>query len=151
MTLELLKNRIRHISISHKQITDFDYGEDFLLATGKGRDYPLVFLEIPYNLSYEIPSNRFKSLQFALLVLMKPTNDAVDEDHVLISKSETIGDAIVTRFQKEAAQIGFIIDSVNGISLREFSDDNVQGFRFEITGRFFREYCSNNYADQFTV
>lgn len=148
MTLEDLKDKIKSISLAHKKINDFDYGEDYLLATGKGNDYPLAFLEMPYLINYE-PDNRFKTLQFSLLILMPPTNDDIINDHQNISDAEQIADAIITRFKNEAASIGFIIDTVDGTSLREFSDDNVSGFRLGITGKFFRAYCNNNYADEF--
>ena len=63
MTLEEIKQAIEAISLSHKRIASFDYGEDYLLATGKGTDYPLVFLEIPYNANYELANNKFKTFQ----------------------------------------------------------------------------------------
>jgi hypothetical protein len=148
MTLEELRHTIKNISLSHKEIRDFDYGEDFLLATGKGKDYPLVFLELPYSINYE-SDNRFKTLSFALNVLMTPTDDDIKDDHENISEAEQICDAIITRFQDEVKQFGFIINNVNGISLREYSDDNVSGFRLEIQGRVFRSYCNKNYQDEF--
>ena len=85
MTLEEIKNSIKEISFSSTHIKSFDYGEDFLLATGKGSDYPMSFLEIPYNVSYELDNNKYKTFQFALLILMKPANDDVQRDHRSIS------------------------------------------------------------------
>jgi hypothetical protein len=145
MTLEQIKDSIKRIALEHRQINDFDYGEDFLLATGKGNDYPMAFLEIPYNVTYDLSRNKYKTVQFALLVLFPPSNDAVKEDHTCISNAEQIGDAIITRMQDEFLLLGFLIDSVNGLSLREFSDDSVSGFRFEISGKIMRSFCQNNY------
>lgn len=54
MNLEQIKDKIETVSLSHKQIVDFDYGETFLLATGKGSDYPLAFLELPYFIGYQL-------------------------------------------------------------------------------------------------
>lgn len=140
MTLEEIKDGIKEISLSHRRIKDFDYGEDFTLATGKGSKYPLTFLEIPYSANYELSNNKFKTFSFALLVLMKPSLDDVIGDHKGISEAEIIGDSIITKLQADLPELK--LDSVTGLSLREFSDDNVSGFRFDITARTFRT-CYN--------
>lgn len=150
MTLEELKDNVQRICLKHKTIVNFEYGEDFLLATGKGSDYPMAFLEIPYNISYDLITNKFKDYSFSLCILMQVTNDDIVTDHTLISEAETIGDAIVTRITKELKPLGFLIEQVNGISLRNFSDDNVQGMRFELTGKVGRSFCANNYENQFS-
>lgn len=149
MNLEQIKDKIQTISLSHKQIVDFDYGEDFLLATGKGSDYPLAFLEIPYSINYQLDNNRFKTFSFALLILMNPAVDDLQDDHSSISEAETIADSIITTIQTEFRTMGILLDTVNGISLREFSDDSVSGVRFDITIKVFRSYCNNSYSDQF--
>lgn len=149
MTLEELKDKIKLISLAHKSINGFDYGEDFLLARGAAT-YPMVFVEIPYNLSYQIANGRFKTFQFALLVLMPSQVDNLTTDHQGISQAETIGDAIITRLINDLKPLGVSIDNISGLSLREFSDDNVNGFRFDVTAKTFRSYCNNNYSNVFT-
>jgi hypothetical protein len=149
MTLQELKNIIERISLAHKQIVSFEYGEDFTLATGKGSKYPMVFLEIPYNINYDLPATAFKDLTFALLVL-KPSNkdQPVADDHKDISSSEVIGEVLIRRMTSELKPLGLVIQQVSGLSLRRFSNDMVSGFRYDITGRLTRSNCS--YNDQFS-
>lgn len=149
MTLQELKDNIERIALKHKQIVSFEFGEDFLLATGKGSKYPMVFLEIPYNINYDLPTTAFKDFSFALLVL-KPSNkdQPIVEDHRDISASEVIGEAIIRRITTELKPFGFLVQQVSGNSLRRFSNDMVSGIRYDLTGRLTRSSC--NYNDQFS-
>lgn len=148
MNLEQLKDTIKSVCQSHKRIVGFDYGEDYLVSV-KNNNYPMSFLEIPYSVVYDSADKRFKSFQFALLILMQPNNDNVIEDHENISDAETIGDAIMSKLKDILKSQGTIVDSVNGFSLREFSDDNVSGMRYDVQVRTFREFCDKNYQHHF--
>ncbi|GHM98852.1 hypothetical protein WSM22_03420 [Cytophagales bacterium WSM2-2] len=139
MTLQHFKNEIEKICLSNRNIQSFDYGEDYQLATGKGKKYPLAFLELPYNIDYSFDQDNLKTVQFALLILFttKGKGDDVKGDHMLISQAESIGDNVTQIIYKTVK--GFKIDSVNGLSLREFSDDNATGVRLEIKGQMKRD------------
>jgi hypothetical protein len=139
MTLEELKEGIESIALSIEGIKTFDVGEDALLATGAGTDYPMIYMEIPYNINYEIKAVPFKTVQFALLVLFKGVVDNVKEDHRLISNAEQIGDVLLKTIKKDLPE--FKMDSANGVSVREFSDDSCAGVRIEVTGKILRS-CS---------
>ncbi len=134
MTLHELKTEIEKICLSNKHIRSFSYGEDFQLATGKATKYPLTFLELPYNLDYSFEQDNTKGVQFALLVLFtsKGKGDNIKSEHELISQAESIGDGITNVLFKTVKE--FRVTSVNALSLREFSDDNCSGMRFEIKG-----------------
>jgi len=151
MTLQDLKDQIQTICLQHNDVKTFDYGEDFQMATGKGVEYPLTYLEIPYSFNYELATNRFKTVQFALWVLNNPSLDDVVGDHQQISNMETIADAIITRMQDDLKPLGFRITSVNGISVRNSTDDNVSGVRLDIQGDTFRAFCKSGYQDQFNI
>jgi len=147
MTLEDIKNEFESITLKHKQIKTFDFGEkyDASNASNGNYQYPLAFLEIPYLINYELPINKFKTLQFALNILIKPEPDKVSDDHQAISDCEVIGEAIITRIMLEVSDFKF--DSVSGLSLREFSDDNCSGFRFDFQIRIAKNYCNKESYD----
>jgi hypothetical protein len=131
MTLEQLKDSIRTISLSHISISDFDYGEDALIGT-TDKVKPYIYLELPYQITYSA-NHQNKTIQFALLVLLPSINDDnVVTDHESISNAERIGDAIITKIQEDIKE--FRLTGINGVSLREFSDDNLNGFRFDVQG-----------------
>lgn len=143
MTLEQLKDAIRTISLSHIDISDFDYGEDALVSTTDKRK-PYVFLELPYSINLlASKDNGLKSIQFAVLVLIAGTEDDVRNDHAAISRAEQIGDAIMHRIENTIT--GFRVNDINGISLREFSDDNLSGFRYDVSGWLSRLCNPDNY------
>lgn len=142
MTLEQLKEYIKSVALSHKDVNDFKVGSDYNKATGISNEYPMVFYELPYFLNYNIsPNNQLDELQFAFNVLVKSSVDNVDEDHLAISKGKEIGDAIVTYIQEKATD--FMIMSVTGLSVREYTDDSVAGMRYEWTIGLPREYCNS--------
>lgn len=150
MTIEQVKDIFESTSLNHVDIKSFGFGEDSDIGVQNAKDFPNTFLEIPYNLNYDLSNYRFKTLQFAFLVLLKSKQDDVQGDHYLISASEQIAEAILTKIQTEHKELVF--ESVNGLSVREFSDDSVAGFRFDLTIRLNRSYCldmPSSYSSQF--
>jgi hypothetical protein len=141
MSLEDLKDKVKCISLSHKYVESFYVGEDALIHLPIKVSYPSVFLEIPYSIPYTA-DRRFKEVNFALLVLDKGKQDDVEGDHKKISDCEQIGDAILAMLQGSLNNdVSF--NNINGLSLREFSDNNLSGIRFEITARMKRDYCQS--------
>jgi hypothetical protein len=152
MTLEQLKDHIETISIGHRAIQAFNFGEEFIIDDIEQGRVQQVFLEIPYTVNYDITGNKFKTFQFALLVLFPSVGeDGVVLDHISISRAESIGDAIITKFQDTIRAEGAIIADVNAISLRNISGSDLCGIRFELTIRTFRTFCNKNYTDEFTT
>jgi len=148
MTLEEIKNIFNTTSLSHKDIKEFYVGDSFSVAVSPKTKYPIVFLEIPYNIAYD-NNRRLKSYSFAMMVLFKVKQDDINDSHKAISAAEDIGDAILSKIQNDNKS-SLIISGVNGLSLDQFSDDYLAGVRFELTVSITREYtlpvC---YADKF--
>lgn len=137
MTLGQLKDTIEQIVEGFEEIKTFQFGEDYLEALSNETEYPLVFLEIPYVTTYSL-SNKQKTIQFALLVLMQ-SEDSNEDSHDSISKAENLGDLILFELQKN---MQFKLTDANSLTVREFSDDSVDGVRIEIKGNTIRA-CKN--------
>ncbi len=138
MTLEQIKNVFNTISLQHIDIKEFYVGDSFSVAVSPKTKYPIVFMEIPYNISYS-DNRRLKTYAFALLVLFKVKQDSIEDSHKAISAAEDIGDAIISKIQNDYKS-QFLISGINGLSLDQFSDDYLAGVRFELTVTVNREY-----------
>ena len=146
MTLQEILNTFKAVSLAHVDIKEFNYGEIFDIPNGGNNAYPFSFLEIPYLVT--IDQRRSKTVQFALNIVLYTEPDDRVADHQAISDGEDIGEAILTRIQAENKELFF--ESITALSLREFSDDDLSGMRFEFTIRTGREYCNpNSYQDKF--
>lgn len=148
MTLNDIKNAFNQVSLQHIDIKEFYVGDSFNVAVSPKTKYPIVFLEIPYNIAYN-DNRRLKSYSFALLVLLKVKQDSIEESHNAISAAEDIGDAILSKIQNDYKS-QFIISGINALSLDQFSDDYLAGVRFELTVSVNRDYTLPKcYADKF--
>ena len=130
MTLSALKTIIRNVCLDHKDIKSFDFGENYDISVTGDYTYPVAFMELPYLVNYAIPNNKRKTVNFALNILINTPADDKDADHDAISDAEVIGDEIIATLQKDYKQELFF-DTISAASLREFSDDDVAGMRFE--------------------
>lgn len=139
MTLEQILEIFRNTSMSHVDIQSFDYGEDFLMNKTDEVNYPTTFLEIPYDLNYGQPNERWKELRFSFLVLIASEPDDVKGDHINISNAEQIGEAILTKIITDHPELAF--QSINGFSVREFSDNRTAGIRYDIVVKIQKNYC----------
>ena len=144
MTLEGLKVLIEETSLSHKDVNSFSFGNNYNIAESGYDKYPHVFLELPYLITYDF-NKRKDTVQFALNVLLYSKVDDTTEDHFAISMAKNIGDSIIYKL-KENSELN--IENVQGLSLREFSDDNVSGIRYELTISFQNE-TSCDYTNSF--
>jgi hypothetical protein len=81
------------------------------------------------------------------LVLLKGGQDDIVGDHMKISNAELIADAIIAKLQFSFNN-DVVLRNINGISLREFSDNNLSGVRFDITATMKRAYCSTAEIDE---
>jgi len=131
MTLESIKDIIENVS--NTKNLNFDYGEEFLIATGKVYKYPMCFLEIPVGLDYDMDNGKRKDYSFAVHILMKPGKDNVKEDFTAMSEAEDTGDSLFKALKPEFKAAGIFIESLSGIVHRKFSSDNLSGARYDIT------------------
>ena len=134
MTLNELKSQIKSIALTHKDIKEFQIGENFEVATSKEAAYPAVWLELPIYIDYT--DERKKTFSMALSVLSLSDEDDVDSNFEDTSWMEQIADQILQKL-KAASNI-YGVDAGAGITLRNFSDDDLVGVRVEleiVTGR----------------
>ena len=147
-TLNRVKDIFNKVSLQHISIKEFYYGTSFNVAVSPNTEYPIVFLETPYNINYD-DNRRLKNYQFALLVLFKTKEDDIADNHNAQSAAEDIGDAILSKIQNDYKQ-EILLSGIRALTLNEFSSDTTGGVRYELTVSMNREYsipvC---YADQF--
>lgn len=150
MTLHELKEYIKTVCLSHKDIQDFYIGDAYNEAEDINLSYPLVFYEMPYFLQYNIsPQRQVDNVQFAFNVFVDDNWDKIEDDHDAISAAKEIGDDIVTYILE--AQRDFVIGSITAVSVREFGDDSVAGMRFEWQIQLPREACITGYSNNFNT
>jgi len=131
MTLLELTDFWKDISLKHKDIKDFIVGSNYDAATGSD-NYPQVFWELPYSITYPSLDKPKYQVQVSLSVYLATKVDSIIDDNYAISLAKEIGDAIIM-YGKAKAGLLFMVDAVNAISVREYSDDNCAGMRYDIT------------------
>lgn len=132
MTLEELKDFWQDISLKHKDVKDFQVGNNYDTATNTNNRYPLVFWELPYSINTPDWDKPKDVVNVSFCVYLSTKLDDIADSHEAISLAKEIGDAIITKAKQEAIP-QFSIDAVNCISVREYSDDYVAGFRYDLT------------------
>ena len=148
MTLEDLKDFWKDISLKHKDVKQFSVGSNYDVATNNSDKYPLLFWELPYNINYNADwSKGLDTVQISFSVFLSTKLDDIADSHEAISIAKSIGDAIVTKAKLTATE--FKIQSVNALSVREYSDDYVAGMRYDLTLLLQRDICDNNINDYF--
>lgn len=147
MTLNELKEIIRITSLSHVDINTFDYGEAFEAATDGNYNYPAVFLELPFLIDYDIAGTE-KTINFAINVFDQTEFDSLDKDYNAFSKAEVIGDAIFAKLRNDNKTL-FRFDSINALTFRNLTDDDLAGVRYDVTITTKREFCGTAYSTEF--
>lgn len=122
-------------STLHFDINYFQTGEDWELNSAEKNPYPILFLEQPFNFSV---SNNLETNSLSFLIIDQPKLDETDEVD-LISKTKKIGIDVIYFLKNEleknrSLNAGTrILDGWNALSLTEFSDGSLAGWRFELT------------------
>lgn len=148
MTLNDLINRLESISLAHKDVRRFDIGSSYNRAEDNGGEYPLVYLELPYQYNYNANLDRLDdSLNIQLDILLESNLDNVKDDHKAIAIAKEIADAILMYITVRETN-KFTIQTASGMSLREFSDDNVSGWRLDLDLVFVRDLCTYTNLDE---
>jgi hypothetical protein len=131
MTLLELKDYIKDIALRHKDVKAFTYGSNYDVAVNKNNDYPMIFMELPMLVVYNLGDEYRDSVDFAINVLVNIAADDIESDFFAISLAKEIGDAILIYINETCDD--FKIDEASSLSLREFSDDSVAGMRYDLT------------------
>lgn len=144
MTLEQLKDYWKEIALKHKDVRQFMVGNNYDAANNTDDKYPLVFWEMPYSIDYPDLDKQLDKVTCAMSVFLYTKQDDILDAHSAISLAKEIGDAIITRVEELNDGKDFVIDSVNAVSVREYSDDSVSGLRWDITMSVKRETCEKD-------
>ena len=147
MTLEELKEILKTTALDHKQVKTFDYGETFLAALDGQYEYPAIYLELPILINYDDRGLQ-KTFQFAMDVFdLKQFNDK-EADYDAFSNAEVIGDAYFSKLKAEYSD-QFRISDINALTFRNQTTDDLSGIRYELIVTTSREFCGNDFQDQF--
>jgi hypothetical protein len=149
VTVERIVDIFRNVSLAHNDIKEFYYGSSYDVAISLKTQYPIVFLETPFNIAYD-NNRKFKTFTFAISVLLKTKQDSVVENIKAISIGEDINDAIISKIQNDFKS-EILISNVNALSLENFSDDHLGGVRTQLTVTVIRDYTTPVcYEDKFS-
>ena len=130
MTITDLIDDIKELALAHDQVVSFHVGEDFDIATTKSSEkYPAVWFELPIYVSYE--DRRRKTYAASLDVLTLAKSDDISDQIYKTSDMETIGDELMQAIDDKFQSIG--VSALTGLSMRNFSDDDLVGIRIELT------------------
>ena len=145
MTINDLKNNIRELALTHEDVVAFHVGESFDIATSKSSEkYPAVWLELPINTTYV--DGRKKEHTTSINVLNLAKLDDIDDQIRVTSNMESIADQLMGAINEKYGKIG--ISGISGLTLRNFSDDDLCGVRVDLTFTVGRE-C--NYYNKFNT
>jgi len=148
MTLELLKDFWKDIALKHKDVKQFNVGNNYDAANNTDDKYPLVFWEMPYSINYNADwSKTLDTVMCSMSVFLYTKQDDIADSHQAISYAKSIGDAIITKVKLDATE--FKVASVNAVSVREYSDDYVAGIRYDLQLLVKRDICDNDINDYF--
>lgn len=139
MTIQEFKDKIQEVCLAHMDVKTFKLGNAYNRAEDNST-YPLCYLEMPYDYTYnKIIDNNADEINIQLDVLLLTNTDDVKDDHAAISIAKEIADNIVNYINYEVDEV--VLTLASGLSLREFSDDDVAGWRLDLTFQFNSEVC----------
>ncbi len=128
MNIQEMIDKIKVISLNHKEIKSFYVGNTWNMSGGKGDVYPAVWVELPVLVGYSI--NNRKTYTFSFDVLMLPKNDDVNDEVFKISQCEAIADQLLQAFKSYLPHSG--IESMDGLSVKNINADTACGVRIDI-------------------
>ena len=129
MNINELIEEIKELALSHKQVVSFQVGNTFDIATSKSSEsYPAVWLELPILASYDDRRKKMFSIALNFLTLVK--QDDINDTISKTSDMEVLADEMLHAIDDNFTNIG--IDSISGLTLRNFSDDDLVGVRVDL-------------------
>lgn len=141
MTLENLKDYWQSVCLKHIDVKQFKIGNYYDSANSGNDKYPLCFWEMPYSIDMNL-NKPLDTVQVAFNVFLSTKQDDVVDAHQAISLAKEIGEAILLYVSNDnEITSSFTLDAVNGISVREYTDDYVAGMRWDLTMTVKRDIC----------
>jgi hypothetical protein len=147
MTLENLKEYWKTVCLKHKQVREFQVGSDYDAAVNISNKYPLCFWEMPYSIQSNL-SKPIDVVTTSFNVFIDTKLDDIKDSHEAISLAKELGDQIIQYVLLDTSK-DFSLDSVNSISVREYSDDYVAGMRYDLVMTIKRDICIEDVNDYF--
>jgi hypothetical protein len=144
MTIQEIVDRIKEISLNHKEIKFVNVGNTWDMAASKSSDiYPAVWIEFPVLAEY---TPKDKSYNFSVDVLALPKQDNVWDEMSVISQCEQIADQLTQAFKLYINNIS--IGRQTGLTVKNYNADIACGIRIDIIVRTNRE-CDilNNFIE----
>jgi len=136
MTINELITKISELALSHDQVVAFHVGETFDVATSKSSErYPAVWLEIPLTTDYQDARRKTHTTALNFLTLAK--SDDISDQMYKTSDMEVIADQMLQAIDDKFQNIG--LSDIVGLTLRNFSDDDLVGIRVDISFTIGRE------------
>lgn len=130
MDIQYILDKMREISLKHKDVVSFMVGNTWDQAASKSSDiYPAVWIEFPILVGYAIKNK--KTYTFSFDVLMLPKQDDTLDEIEKISKCESIADTLMWAFNKYID--GMSIITMTGLTLRNINADIACGVRIDLT------------------
>ena len=147
MTLSELKEILKTTALQHKQVKTFDYGEQFEAAVNGNYEYPAIFMELPVLIDYDERGVQ-KTFAFAMDIYDLTDFNDKDADYDAFSNAEVIGDAYFSKLKADNQTL-FRISDINALTFRNQTDDDLAGVRYELIITTSREFCGNDYKEEF--
>lgn len=126
---ELVNIVLKELALDHKQVVSYQVGNTFDVATSKSSEkYPAIWTELPIIIDY--PDRRKKQYGFALNFLTLAKTDDITDEMYKTSDMEIIADEFLQALDDKYRTIG--ISGLVGLTLRNFSDDDLVGVRVDV-------------------
>lgn len=127
-------NYFQSASTLHYDLKSFGTGEDWEIDTAGNTLFPALFLEQPFQFSV---TNNLMNNSLNFLVLDRPDNDETDETNIIHKTREIATDVVYwLKNELEKSKSEFpgtrILDGWDGISLTEFTDTSLAGWRISL-------------------
>lgn len=130
MTLNELITAITELALTHTQIKAVQTGNTFDIATSKSSEvYPSLWLELPILINYN--DLRKKTYTFALNFVTLVKRDDLADTILKTSDMEAVADDMLQALKLKYKNIS--TEDISGLTLRNFSDDDLSGVRVELT------------------
>lgn len=142
MTIQQICDKIKEISLNHKEINSYHVGNTWDMAASKSSDiYPAVWTEFPVLCDYTLKD---KTYTFSIDVIALPKQDDVYSEMNVISQCEAIADQLLQAFKAYIANT--TMSTVTGLTVKNLNADLAVGVRIDLKVTTNRE-C--DYLDNF--
>lgn len=128
MTIQQICDKIKEISLNHKEIKSYHVGNTWDQSASKSSDiYPAVWVEFPVLCDYTFSN---KTYTFSIDVLALPKQDDVYSEMNVISQCEQIADQLLQVFKLYIANTNF--STMTGLTVKNLNADLAVGVRIDL-------------------